>query len=276
MGGGGRLWWKGASEDYNVKVKIKDNEIIESACDCPYDFGPFCKHEAAVYCAVQKYLAEENKFAEEAASENKTKSKRKTKRKTVAETIDEILKELSRESLIEMARDYALENREFRSIVLSQKAMENSEDSKKMYRQIIRESLRSARDRDGFIDYWGGEQAVRRAMKLMDKADQLTNKNKAEQAAPIYQTVIEELIPELQRADDSNGDFGEAIDWAFEQVDKCADLIENKNIKSDLFNYCLNESDHKRYDGWSDWQWDFLRIASKIISNDEEEKIFVF
>lgn len=260
------------TEDYNIKVKIENDEIIESVCDCPYDLGHFCKHEVAVYCAVQKYLTEENKFAGEAISRSKIKSKKKAKRKTVAETIDETLKELSHESLVEMIRDYALENREFCSIVLSQKVLESSGDSKKVYRQIIKESLRSARDRHGLIDYWSGERAVRGAMKLMDKADQLVSKNKAEQAMPIYQIIIEELIPELQRADDSDGDFGEATNWAFEQLNKCADLIKDKNIKEELFNYCLNEADHKRYNGWSDWQWDFLRIAPKIISNDDEEK----
>ncbi len=260
------------TEDYNVKVKVENNKIVESVCDCPYDLGSFCKHEVAVYCAVQEYLAEENNTVGEVMGKNKRKTEKKVKRKTVAEAIDEILRELSHELLVEMARDYALKNREFRSIILSQKALESSGDSRKVYRQIIRESLRSARDRHGFIDYWSTRQAVRSAMELMDKADQLMDKNKAAQAAPIYQTVIEELIPELQRADDSNGDFGEAINWAFEQFGKCADLIKDKNVKVELFSYCLNEADHERYDGWSDWQWEFLRIASKIISNDDEEK----
>ncbi len=39
---------------YNVYVKIKDGEITESYCDCPYDFGNTCKHEVAVYYKIRK------------------------------------------------------------------------------------------------------------------------------------------------------------------------------------------------------------------------------
>ena len=38
------------SEDYEVVVEMGDHgEIIYSECDCPYDFGPVCKHEVAAY-----------------------------------------------------------------------------------------------------------------------------------------------------------------------------------------------------------------------------------
>ena len=39
---------------YNVEVQLSDtNQIISSHCDCPYD-GPYCKHEVAVFYALQK------------------------------------------------------------------------------------------------------------------------------------------------------------------------------------------------------------------------------
>lgn len=38
------------SDDYEVIVKLDDNgEILHSECDCPYDFGPICKHQVAAY-----------------------------------------------------------------------------------------------------------------------------------------------------------------------------------------------------------------------------------
>lgn len=34
------------SENYEVIIKLdNEEEIIYSYCDCPYDFGPICKHE---------------------------------------------------------------------------------------------------------------------------------------------------------------------------------------------------------------------------------------
>lgn len=38
------------SEEYEVVVNLDTNgEIIHSYCDCPYSFGPICKHEVAAY-----------------------------------------------------------------------------------------------------------------------------------------------------------------------------------------------------------------------------------
>lgn len=48
------------SNDYEVVVGIGDNgDILYSACDCPYDFGPVCKHEVAAYFQLQKMFHHE-------------------------------------------------------------------------------------------------------------------------------------------------------------------------------------------------------------------------
>lgn len=41
------------TEDYTVELRIKNGEITETRCDCPYDMGPVCKHIVAVIFAVQ-------------------------------------------------------------------------------------------------------------------------------------------------------------------------------------------------------------------------------
>lgn len=38
------------SENYNVIVTLGSNDdILFSQCDCPFDFGPICKHQVAAY-----------------------------------------------------------------------------------------------------------------------------------------------------------------------------------------------------------------------------------
>lgn len=45
------------SKPYVVKLRISENdEIVDSICNCPYDFGPVCKHEVAAYYAVSDIL----------------------------------------------------------------------------------------------------------------------------------------------------------------------------------------------------------------------------
>ncbi|KOS68303.1 hypothetical protein AEA09_06850 [Lysinibacillus contaminans] len=42
------------SDSYDVEVQLADtDEIVSSSCDCPYD-GPYCKHEVAVFYALQQ------------------------------------------------------------------------------------------------------------------------------------------------------------------------------------------------------------------------------
>lgn len=41
-------------EDYEVYVRLdNENNIMESECDCPYDFGPVCKHQVAVFLELK-------------------------------------------------------------------------------------------------------------------------------------------------------------------------------------------------------------------------------
>jgi len=42
---------------YDVEIYIgTDGEILHHCCDCPYDWGEFCKHEVAVLLAIRKHL----------------------------------------------------------------------------------------------------------------------------------------------------------------------------------------------------------------------------
>lgn len=46
-------------EDYEVYVRLdNENNIMESECDCPYDFGPVCKHQVAVFLELKNREAD--------------------------------------------------------------------------------------------------------------------------------------------------------------------------------------------------------------------------
>ena len=45
------------SENYQVAVQLNDfGDIVYSECDCPYDFGPICKHEVAAYYELAELM----------------------------------------------------------------------------------------------------------------------------------------------------------------------------------------------------------------------------
>ncbi len=45
------------SREYSVEISLDDdNEILDSFCDCPYDMGPYCKHEVASFYYLRDYV----------------------------------------------------------------------------------------------------------------------------------------------------------------------------------------------------------------------------
>lgn len=145
------------TETYEIKVKLEDNEIKESLCDCPYDLGPVCKHEVAVYLAISRLLA-----GNELPEKKKKRSQRKAKRKTVADKIGEIVAKLTKEEMREIVAEYALNDREFRNVLFAQDLFKRDDigkNKKEDYKRIMRDSLRSGMDRSGFIGYWSSNRA---------------------------------------------------------------------------------------------------------------------
>ena len=43
------------TETYHVAVELdEDMSIVDTRCNCPYDYGEFCKHQVAVFLALRK------------------------------------------------------------------------------------------------------------------------------------------------------------------------------------------------------------------------------
>jgi len=42
---------------YDVEIHLNnDGEVLSHHCDCPYDWGEYCKHEVAVLLTIRKHL----------------------------------------------------------------------------------------------------------------------------------------------------------------------------------------------------------------------------
>lgn len=49
------------SELYEIEIKIDESgNILRSECDCPYNYGPICKHEVAAYYELQSIINDES------------------------------------------------------------------------------------------------------------------------------------------------------------------------------------------------------------------------
>ncbi|MHC4457760.1 MAG: hypothetical protein ACYS0I_11880, partial [Planctomycetota bacterium] len=226
--------------------------------------GPVCKHMVAVLYAIQAQTGE-------VTNQRDKRSKRsKPKRPTISQQLNQALDQISQADLQQIIKDYAQRDRLFRSFLLSHPLLVQQVADKATHREIVKASIQSARGQHGMIDYWSASKAAEGALNLLQQANQLVETRKVDVAIPMYQVIIEELVPTLQYADDSNGELGGAIESAFEGLLNCACRLESVETKKQFFDYCLNEYNKKKYQAW-DWPWTFLHIAAKLVKTAKQE-----
>jgi uncharacterized Zn finger protein len=259
------------TEDYNVRLTIKNGIITEHVCDCPYDFGPVCKHVAAViFYLVQDELELNNK-----TKKAKTKQTSKpAKQKTVAEQVDELLEKATHDELKQFVREQASQNASFRNLFLSSFVQHNSNESKELYVKQVKAILKAASDRHGFID-WSASRLVGKAVdNLLESARKQIDNCNYRSAVFICTAVMEQMTEALQYADDSNGEIGGRVDAAYEMLYNIALEQSSEEIRKLIIEYCFTSFDKQIYSGW-DWHTDILHLAALLLKTEEEtERIF--
>ena len=211
---------------YSVQITCENGLVTHCNCDCPYDFGPYCKHEVAVLYSLRDGV-------------KKTRPRKQAQYKS-----------------------------------FSQPTSNNEVEEKVDIKHRIMQALREYSGRDRFIEYAYAGDASLAVDQILYEADKLIDEQKTDLAIPYYQSAIEVLVPALQRVDDSDGGFGSAIDNSFERLEQITPLL-NQSIANDFLQYCLKESLHKRYNGWSEFQNRWLIIAGKLcVSERDKQDVF--
>lgn len=259
------------TEDYTVQLTLKNGIITEHVCDCPYDFGPVCKHVAAVIFYLQQDDLELNKKTKRAKT---NQTEKPAKRKTVAQQVDELLEKATHDELKQFVREKAAQNAPFRNLFLSSFAQHNSEESKELYVKQVKSILKTASDRHGFID-WSASRLVGNAVdNLLESAQKQINNRNYRSAVFICTAVMEQMTEALQYSDDSNGDIGGSIDAAYEMLYTISQEQSSEEIRKLIIEYCFTSFDKQIYSGW-DWHIGVLRLAALLLKTEEEtERIF--
>ena len=261
-------------EAHEVHISLSGGQTTRYRCTCPYDLGPVCKHIVAMLYALRDRLPE---YAPEDPAPSTEKDQgapqrsgtARRKRKTVADRIDEALDAVPLERTRELYRRLAVDHPEARVLLFAEVAGKDKTSTKTDYKRIVRESVRGARGRRGFIDYRGSFQAAKGAEEALTQADALLADGRADRAVSACQAVIEELVPVLARVDDSSGAIGGCVQAAFERFEECVTQIADARLREDLFHYCLKESRRGKYRDWH-WRWDFLRLSGMFVASSVE------
>ncbi len=240
------------SEDYEVVVKIdKNGEILYSNCDCPYDFGPICKHQVAAYFELFEIL------------NSKDNSERVKKEAVKQPEINEVLNNLSKEELISIIGNITKKNVTLKNSLIVRYSKGDDTQELQKCRKLMESIVRKYIGREGFITY---SEIYGFVSEMEDLLEKVRNTDNTLLALDIAFLVLEEAIEAFQYADDSNGEIDSLVTETIELIREI--IIDNEDLninqREKIFNKLLKQSDSKVFDGWEDYKIDMLRICAQF------------
>lgn len=260
------------SEDYLVKVKLReDGEIIYVECDCPYDWGPICKHMVAVFYELKERLQDNIQKEKKGSGEFLVRSFEGFENNDLfLETLKTYDKEKLIQLIIKITEQYP-EIRQWLELVL---AVSDLEEERKKAKQFMKSYLRKSKDRDGFIDYKMAKLAAEGANIILENAENILENEEYLRGAELCFCVLEEMVPILEDADDSLGYIGGVIDEAISLIGEIAKSKLTEAEKEALLETIINESLKEIYDGWPDWRFDLWEACIFLVDSEKAQKKF--
>lgn len=263
------------SEDYTVKLSIKNRVITEHSCDCPYDMGPVCEHVAAViFYLEQEELGLTQNTKKGSTKKAKASSSKPSKRKTLAQQVDDLLGKVTHDELILFVRNQAANDSLFRDLLLASFAQYNPNESKALYTKQVNTLIKVARGKYGFLDASGAKYVSNELSSMLSLAEHYIHKGNHKSAFFICTAIMDELISALGYADDMDGHLTDTIYDAYDTLTAIAQADPPEEVRKLIFKYCLTSFSKRSFSGW-DWHLNFLHLAAYMLSTDSEmEELF--
>ena len=236
------------SDDYCVEVQVSEiGDILDAYCDCPYDFGAYCKHQVAVFYALRAFPEQEINIS------NKPKM-----------SLSKILLAQSVEVLAAILTEYAENDKRIKSDLLLR--FSDTESRVERARKLIQSSVKKAMHR-GFVDYGHAAQAVEGADKVLGMIEVLDS---AVDHVKLLIVVLEEMMDLLGCCDDSHGDVGGIIEDAVHKFSLVvSEFSGSQNEKAEIFHLAVNHASSCIYNGWEHWRINILEAFIPFCDDSE-------
>ena len=243
-------------DNYEVTVEIDDmGEIIYSECDCPYDFGPVCKHEVAVFFQLAEII-------------NTGSVKWDTKEvPTKQRGIEEVLSSLPKEELIKIIMAISFKDATLEKSLLVTYSKGDREEELAKCAKFMQAVVRKYAGRGGFIEYPKVGAFADEIGSLLEKAKKTED---SLLALDIIILLLHEAVEAYQYADDSYGDIGGLVSDCFEVMEDLilGEQFSDSSSKQKLFNRLLKDSDDAVYDDWQEYKIDILRLCAEVADTE--------
>ena len=221
---------------YEVSVEIQFDHVQNWDCNCPYE-GNMCKHVVATLLAIQ----DKKKTITLNIPENEAKPK----------TFDQLLASISADELLSFVKQYASSDRKFKQALQVSFAEKNPAGGKAQYAKLISQSFQMAMGRHGFIDYYQSGKAFKTVFDLIQKANELLDRNNYMDPWLIASAVIEKVAEIAENIDDSDGVIVDSFEGAFDLISKLCDRAEvPMPLKEQMFDWHKTEYNKDKYEDY--------------------------
>ncbi|MEC5308260.1 SWIM zinc finger family protein [Bacillus thuringiensis] len=231
-------------------VLDSDEFITHTTCNCPYEYGIYCKHQVAAFYAVKESKTNKDSYIQ-------------------PYDIRQALLQKSNEELITIICDILNQYPEMETKLLFQHASDHSDVNS--CSQIINEYIHAVQDR-GFIEYRDVSYAVQGAELVLEKVDQTVTDGDTVKAVHMCIIVLSMMIDMLQGCDDSDGIVGGIIDESIASIDHIVSTYidtMSESTQQQIFQILLQEASHERHDDWNEWEFALLNICIYFCTNPE-------
>lgn len=256
--------WKAyvdGSEVYTVFVKLQKDTIVEHHCDCPYDYGDICKHQVAVFSALQE---QQNQPVQKM-------QKNKSKRMTIAQKVQHILERLSEDETKAYLQEKILNDKKHRDhFLIHFDYLLGEKTSPDKYRKMMKQIIRQHSDH-GFIDYYAMSGFCADITDLLEQ-DRVATGAITEKTFMAASVVLEELSEVIGHTDDSNGELGSVVWEAIQRIEEYTKQTTGE-ARNRAINWSLNLWSNSEY---SDYGYDDIDILFNHIAqleNPPQEKL---
>ena len=222
------------TEDYSVTIELKNGQVEEMECTCPYaEDGAYCKHMAAVLYAW----------------ENDAKNKQKQ-----ILTYDQLKKDVDNaESALvrKFLTDILWRSEKYRLQFLSMLHPDQEEDMLAAAKERLDEIVDDAGGYDGFIDYYAASGFISDISDWMDEEiDPLLERRQYRSAFQLTIHVMESL--DGVEMDDSDGGITEIAGRCNDVWEQILDHCDSE-MEQEMFLFFLNSIDGQMVDYLEDY-----------------------
>lgn len=251
------------SDIYTVSLHVDGDEVTDCECDCPYDWGPVCKHVAAVLFYLKNDLAEKEQTPQR-------KKQGSPKKESEAVQIEKLLQSLTAEDLKAFLRDVCFKDKSVRRLFLAKYVSRLYPESKELYSQQVKELVETYTDRYGGIGYYEAGRLGSAVYEMVGEAGREMESGNLRKALYMSEAIIEGMNEAINCADDSNGELSGCLEDAFEVLAALAEKALDKPLHDEMFGWLLGHFETKTFKGW-DWHFDLMQVAISMVGTEEEK-----